>query len=655
METDSQRKAVITACRVDCPDACSIIATKNPDGRWILRGNPEHPVTQGFLCRKVAYFIKRHNSPSRLVHPMLRKGNRWVVISPDEAVDICAEKIQKLLASPERILHVQGHGVRGIYQDSVRYFFASIGSSTTDGSLCDGAGIEASITDFGTLDHNDILDLLNAEIIVNWGKDLKRSSVHLAALTRKFRKKGGRVLTISPGGCDLEGLCDHHVLISPGTDRFLAAALIKELILPTEPARDCPALNNCDGVEKFEEALKSFALQDLLRICGVDRQDFERLKAIYGGNSRVSTIIGWGLQRHRHGGETVRWINALCYLTGHVGKPGEGVYYNISSRRYFNYDGVTVPEGSVNPYRRSFPLPRLAKSLLQADPPIEFAWIHGTNIVNQAPSSYEVAKALKKIPFVVVVDAFFTDTVRFADLFFPSTLMWEDEDIVASCMHNYVQYARAFLEPPGDARSDREWIDAVSSRINPPIKLPSRKECYSKALKSPAFSETALDELRTRGFVKAKHPGIVFLEGKTARPDGRFLLVDRLSPEPDYHPDFPLRLLSLIRGEFLHSQILPEDHSERPPYVWVSESSPFTRDIRDGALARIITPVGSMRVKVKKLPEGVIHPRVVIYRRDDWWRFGGGINRIVADEITDMGVTAAYYQQCARIETEDDR
>ena len=43
---------VRTACTRDCPDACQILATVD-DGRITrLRGDPDHPVTRGFLCVK---------------------------------------------------------------------------------------------------------------------------------------------------------------------------------------------------------------------------------------------------------------------------------------------------------------------------------------------------------------------------------------------------------------------------------------------------------------------------------------------------------------------------------------------------------------------------------------------------------------------------
>jgi anaerobic selenocysteine-containing dehydrogenase len=42
----------ITACTLDCPDVCSLLAENGPGGLR-LRGNPDHPFTRGFVCPKL--------------------------------------------------------------------------------------------------------------------------------------------------------------------------------------------------------------------------------------------------------------------------------------------------------------------------------------------------------------------------------------------------------------------------------------------------------------------------------------------------------------------------------------------------------------------------------------------------------------------------
>ncbi|MDB4980495.1 MAG: molybdopterin-containing oxidoreductase catalytic subunit, partial [Myxococcales bacterium] len=60
-----------TTCNRDCPDACSILATVE-DGRVVrLAGDPDHPVTRGFLCWRTNHFLPVQYSPERLTTPLL--------------------------------------------------------------------------------------------------------------------------------------------------------------------------------------------------------------------------------------------------------------------------------------------------------------------------------------------------------------------------------------------------------------------------------------------------------------------------------------------------------------------------------------------------------------------------------------------------------
>ena len=195
-----------------------------------IRGNPDHPFTAGFTCAKVRRFPERLKSPNRILKPLLKKGGAWRPISWNEALILCAEKIQGCRAEPSSILQLYGGANKGISQLAPRLFFARLGASTRRGSLCNSAGVSACIEDFGALDAGDPLDLLNAAGIVNWGKDLSRSSVHMGAIVKRARKKGIRVITISPGGDGNAPYSDLMLRIRPGTDRFLAAAVIGLLI-----------------------------------------------------------------------------------------------------------------------------------------------------------------------------------------------------------------------------------------------------------------------------------------------------------------------------------------------------------------------------------------------------------------------------------------
>src|SRR6266568_975879 len=99
-----------SVCALDCPDCCSLLVTVE-DGRGTrLRGDPNHPVTRGFLCGKVAQYLEREYSPERLLYPRKRTGakggGQFERIAWDEALDTIARRLQAVSEEfgPEAIL-----------------------------------------------------------------------------------------------------------------------------------------------------------------------------------------------------------------------------------------------------------------------------------------------------------------------------------------------------------------------------------------------------------------------------------------------------------------------------------------------------------------------------------------------------------------------
>ena len=632
----------VTVCSLDCPDACSIIASKNEAGVLTIEGNPAHPITRGFVCAKIKTYPRRLKREDRITRPLIRKGSIWYSVPWEEALGICVEKIEECRREPSSILHLHGDGSMGILTLAGRLLFETLGASRISGSLCDTAGIEACIRDFGSLDHNDVRDLTNARAIVNWGKDLSRSSVHCAALVREARKKGAKVLTVSPGGDGNVPFSDRMVGIRPGTDRFLAVAVARLFVERGVIDRQIEACTR--GWPEFRESILRVPLEELCRKCDVSPSDVESIFECYRKEEPTATLVGWGLQRYRFGGENLRFINALALISGNVGRSGGGSYFNISSRRNFNTTWAAVP-GSEN--LRTFPKPLIAKSILDADtPPVKMLWVNGFNPVTQAPDSHGMRKAFEKVEFKVVVDAFMTDTARCADVVLPCRLAFEQEDLVGSFLHDYVHYARPVAEAPEGTRDDFWIFSEVGKRLDPPIRIPAREECLRMSLDSK-WLDTGLDELKERGFVKASRSPIAYAGMKFDHSDERYHFPRDLHDDPPPSRDFPLRLLTLLRREAIHSQIPPEDQRGKPK-IWVGPGNSCLEKIDRTEEVFLVSPLGRMAVSLAVLPG--LHPEAVVYRRGDWVQCGGGVNQLIAAALTDMGDAASYYSQSVRLE-----
>src|SRR5690349_6825471 len=103
-------RTVHTVCSHDCPDSCGVLVTVDAAGKAVrVQGDPDHPVTRGFLCGKVAKYLDRVYSPDRLLYPMkrragvpkgpLEKGHEaeaFERVSWDKALDLIADRFKAI-------------------------------------------------------------------------------------------------------------------------------------------------------------------------------------------------------------------------------------------------------------------------------------------------------------------------------------------------------------------------------------------------------------------------------------------------------------------------------------------------------------------------------------------------------------------------------
>ena len=126
---------IVTACSQDCPDTCSLVVDTSSSGEVRINGNPDHRFTAGFCCAKLKSWHRRLRSPQRIIAPLKRDGAGWREIGWEEALDICATRIQALRAEPLSILHLDSSGNMGLMVQVPQHFFNLLGASRTVGGL----------------------------------------------------------------------------------------------------------------------------------------------------------------------------------------------------------------------------------------------------------------------------------------------------------------------------------------------------------------------------------------------------------------------------------------------------------------------------------------------------------------------------------------
>src|ERR687895_1153422 len=93
-------RVVRGACPHDCPDTCAMHTTVE-DGRAMkVAGDPDHPITAGFLCGKVSNYLDRVYAEDRILHPLVRDGEKgegsFRPVGWDEALDRVAAELTRV-------------------------------------------------------------------------------------------------------------------------------------------------------------------------------------------------------------------------------------------------------------------------------------------------------------------------------------------------------------------------------------------------------------------------------------------------------------------------------------------------------------------------------------------------------------------------------
>lgn len=631
---------VRTACTRDCPDACQMIATVE-DGRVTrLRGDPDHPVTRGFLCWRTDHYLDRQYSPERITTPLVRRGGALEPASWDEALDAVA---RGLADARDRhgfasILRVSGGGSLGLLKLVNRRFFELFGPIThTRGDICSGAGEAAQVADMGTSDAHDLDDLENSRAIVLWGKNVAETGVHLAPRLKAARARGVPIVQIDPvHNAKTLALCDTFLPVRPGGDGFLALGVARALL--DAGLVDPDAGSYCDGLDAFAALARRRDVAGWAAIADVPEASVRALADLYGRTKPVATFVGWGMGRRLHGSATVRLVDALAAITGNLGVPGGGASYYFARRAGFDTAWIKRPE---NAGARTLLEPLLGREILEADPKVCAVVIDNANPVTQLPESRTVARALASVDLVVVLDAFLTDTAELAHVVLPTTTMLEEHDVVAAYGHHHVQLAQPAATPPPGVRSDLAIYQALAERLGFGDAMRGSAEEHVDRLLAPMAAAGVTREALARGALrKPAAPRVLFEGRRFPTPTGRFQLVTGFPDAPPAgDPAFPLVLMSNASYRSQASQRSRASQAE-PGEVVVHPDS--AAGIADGALARLASSIAEVEVRVRHDPKQ--RRDTAIYAKGRWAMFGGP-NVLVRARETDAGGGAAYYDE----------
>ena len=225
-----------TTCYM-CACRCGIrVHLRDGEVRYI-DGNPEHPINRGVICAKGSAGLMKQHSPARLTQPLLRRPGsargeaQFDPISWDQALDLLTERLARLRATdPKQFALFTG---RDQMQALTGLFARQFGTPNyaAHGGFCSvnmAAGmiytIGGSFWEFGGP------DLDHARLFVMIGTAEDHHSNPLKIAISKFKRDGGRFISINPVRTGYSAIADEWIPIRPGTDGALFMALMRELV-----------------------------------------------------------------------------------------------------------------------------------------------------------------------------------------------------------------------------------------------------------------------------------------------------------------------------------------------------------------------------------------------------------------------------------------
>jgi anaerobic selenocysteine-containing dehydrogenase len=695
----SATKVVRAVCPHDCPDTCSMVVTVK-DGRAVqLKGDREHPFTDGFLCQKVNHYLERVYHPDRLKYPMIRTGpkgsGQFRRISWDEAIERIAGKFREIAQSadgPQAILPYSYCGTMGKLQGSSldRRFFHRLGASLLDRTICATAGAAGCDITLGTRAVIDPDAVIHSRYIINWGSNTSVTNMHLWTIMHRARKAGAKIVTIDPYRCKTAAKSDWWMPIRPGTDAALALGIMHILWRDGLQDDDYMTKYCLGGDELRERALTEYPPDKVAKITTIPVADIEKLAHEYATIRPSFIRLNYGMQRHRGGGMAVRAITCLPAIIGAWRHVGGGAM--LSTSKLYPFNGTALERPDLTPKdTRTINMTQLAEALLGelSGPPVKAMYVYNSNPAAVCPDQGRVLKGLRREDlFTVVHEQFQTDTADYADIVLPATTQLEHFDIHSSYGHLYVQTNQAAITPLFESKSNTDVFRLLAAKMGfePELFQVNDEQLAHESLTesagssalypSPqAFVGISLDRLKREGPIRLNLPTnyAPFAEGNFGTPSGKCelyspaLAKQGLDPLPNYTPPledpqtrpdlaakYPLQMLSPPVPSFLNSTFVNIDSLRKDapePTLEICRSDADLRGIVDGQWVRIFNDRGSFRARAKVAE--TVKPGVVVSLSIWWNRYtpdGVNCNATTSTALTDFGAGATFFDNLVQVE-----
>ena len=481
---------VPTYCRI-CEPLCGLIATVE-DGRLVsVRGDRDNPLSQGFHCVKSNAMIDVVYDPDRLLRPQRRTGapGQFEPVDWDIALSDTAGRLRRIVADhgPEAVAFHVGN-------PPYFSFSAPLALEGLQRALGTPYRYGVNAEDFATrmvanrllygnpalflkpdLWHTDFALVVGANPLVSHGSGV--TEPRFSDALKGIVDRGGRVVVVDPRRSETARHFE-HIPIRAGTDGWLLAALVRELLrLPT---RNEPWLARfVTGVEALRVAVEPFSPEAAEPVTGIPAETTRRLARDFHASPSATVYGRTGSCTQQYGTVVNVLLDALCWVTANVDRAG-GLLWPwgpIDFARLAQLTGLAT-YGKVHSVARGYPdvagqLPSraLAQDILTDGPNrIRAVVMIGANpVITSGGGGPPLEEALERLDLFVSLDPYVTETSKHAHYVFPTSTWFEREDLpltyLGLMLRPTIMATPAVIDRIGDTRDEWDILDELARRM----------------------------------------------------------------------------------------------------------------------------------------------------------------------------------------------
>jgi len=479
-----------------CGAGCQLVMHTLRDRIYRVTGD-SNSINEGKLCIRGRFGWDIVHDERRLTSPLLKRDAGFVAVTWDEALEAVAEGIRHALATggPEAVGVLAGPRLPIEDAYLLAYVFgAGVGTRRVAVAGQDAYGEAMKVT-FDRLGRAgstaSFRDLREADVIFLLGSDLAAEMPvpHLAVLAA-VREGDAKLIQAHPTPTKLDNWATARLCYRPGGQVALLLLLIKQLLEMKRQNRKFLA-EHTDGFIAFGREVNKLNAAELAAQCGLAVTEVdEAVRQLAAARHPVIVLGSQALAGAAAAAVTHLVLDLLMLL----GKIEDGLL--LSTERN-NLVGVMLA-GLVpgrGPGLTSYDQVPAGWPRLPEEPGLGYAGIieagqaghlgallsFGANPLVQNTKAETLRSAMKETPFVVVCDAFMTETAKLADVILPTTTFPERGGHIVSAERRVLESAQV-VPAHGEAWPEWRILLELAAKLDFAVQVESPAEIWDEAI-----------------------------------------------------------------------------------------------------------------------------------------------------------------------------